>query len=115
MVFDGDCGFCTWAADRLRRWSEGRLEVLPWQVTDLEPLGLTAEECAGALQLVGPGVHAAGGEAVARALRECRQPWRLVGAVLAMPVVAPAAEWGYARVAANRHRLPGATPACRIA
>jgi predicted DCC family thiol-disulfide oxidoreductase YuxK len=114
LVFDGDCAFCTSSAQRLRGWSRADLQIVAWQKSDLAALGLTAEDCAAAVQLVAPTGTLAGGRAVARALQHCRQPWRAVGQVLAWAPLQPAVEWGYRRMAANRHRLPGATDACRL-
>lgn len=114
LVFDGDCGFCTWSAARIDRWAGGQLDVVPWQRTDLAALGLTEAQCSIAVQYVDADGVASGGAAVARALRRCRQPWRTVGAVLALPWLGPVVERGYVVVAANRHRLPGATPACAL-
>lgn len=111
VVYDGDCGFCAGSALRLRQWSDGRLDILPWQQADLRALGLTPEQCAAAVQFVAPHGRASGGAAVAAALSACRQPYRAAGAVLAWRAMGPAVEWAYAMVAANRHRLPGAT--CR--
>ena len=112
LVFDGDCGFCTWSARIADRWAQGRLAVVPWQAAELDDLGLTAAACAEAVQYVGEGVHGSGAEAVARALLLCRVPAPLVGRTLLRRHVAPVAERAYRVVAANRHRLPGATPAC---
>jgi predicted DCC family thiol-disulfide oxidoreductase YuxK len=114
LVFDGDCGFCTWSADRLRRWSGSALVIVPWQRADLGALGLTEQECATAVQCVAPDGRFSGGRAVARALQGCRQPWHSVGQVLAWPALQPLVERGYVMVAANRHRLPGSTPACAL-
>ena len=114
LVFDGDCGFCTWSAARIRRWAAGTLDVVPWQLADLTALGLTEEQCASAVQFVDADGVASGGAAVARALLRCREPWRTAGRVLALPWLAPVVERGYVVVAANRHRLPGATPACAL-
>ena len=109
LVYDGDCGFCTSSAHRLLRWSGGSLAVAPWQTADLEALGLTPDECSTAVQLVSPTVRASGGAAVAAALLACPQPYRAAGALLAWRPLHPLVERAYALVAANRHRLPGAT------
>lgn len=114
LVFDGECGFCTWSADRLRRWAGGGLAVVPWQRTDLSSLGLTQAQCAAAVQFVGSDGRAAGGAAIARALLRCPQPWRSAGLVLSRPWLTPAVERGYSLFAAHRHRLPGGTPACSL-
>ena len=114
LVFDGDCGFCTWSAARIERWASGSLDVVPWQRTDLTRLGLAEAQCSAAVQYVDGDGASSGGAAIARALQRCRQPWRTFGRVLAQPWLAPVVERGYVVVAANRHRLPGATPACAL-
>ena len=114
VVFDGDCAFCTWSADRLRRWSSGRLRTVPWQWADLQLLGLTPEDCAASVHYVTGGRRFRAGAAVAQALLACREPWRTAGQVMALPRVAPITERAYRLFAANRHRLPGSTPACRV-
>ena len=114
LVFDGDCGFCTWSARRIEGWAAGALDVVPWQRADLASLGLSESQCSAAVQFVDPSGVASGGAAVARALQRCREPWRSVGRVLARTWLAPVVERGYVIVAANRHRLPGATPACAL-
>ena len=109
LVYDGDCGFCTTSAHRLVRWSGGSLDVIPWQMADLEALGLTPGECSSAVQLVSPTTRASGGTAVAAALLACRQPYRAAGALLGWQPLHPLVQRAYALVAANRHRLPGST------
>ena len=44
LVFDGDCGFCTTSARVGQRWL-GLADVEPWQMIDLDELGLTDEQC----------------------------------------------------------------------
>jgi len=114
LVFDGDCGFCTWSASRLASWSRGDLVTVPWQRADLAALGLTEDQCAAAVQYVDLRGSRSAGRAVAAALLQCRQPWRTAGVVMSAPVLAPLVERAYRTVAANRHRLPGSTPACRL-
>ncbi len=114
LVFDGDCGFCTWSALRVEAWAQGRLEIAAWQRTDLVALGLTEPECAQSVQFVERGEHWGGAEAIARALVHCRVPGPSVGRLLMRPRIAPLAQRAYVLVAANRHHLPGATPACAV-
>lgn len=114
VVYDGDCAFCTSSARRLRGWSRGRLDVVAWQEADLRSLGLTAEKCAAAVQFLSPQGYDSGGRAIASALRRCREPYRSAGRLLDWAPLRPGVEWAYQQVAANRHRLPGATAACRL-
>lgn len=111
LVYDGDCAFCTRWALWAQRHSVG-LDVVPWQVADLAALGLSADECAAAVQYVDDGGRSPGAAAVASALRACRAPYRFVGTVITWPVMQSLADRAYAVVAGNRHRLPGGTAAC---
>jgi len=116
LVFDGDCGFCTTSA----RWFERHiapadLRVTPWQRTDLAALRLTPGECNDAVQWVNAtGDHASGAAAAAAALRASGGLWRPVGVLLDLPGIRRVATIAYRLVAANRHRLPGGTPACKV-
>jgi predicted DCC family thiol-disulfide oxidoreductase YuxK len=113
LLFDGDCGFCTAAAGRLSRWSRGDLTVEPWQQTDIAALSITPEQCAEAVWFAEGPHRSSGGAAIADALGHCRQPWRAIGAVIGWRAIARLTEGAYRIVAANRHRLPGSTTACR--
>lgn len=116
LVFDGDCGFCTTWAERVRdRWRRPP-EIAAWQLTDLESLGLDAERAADAVWFVRGSVRASGHAAIAELLRA--QPGfgaRLLGTVLITPPFSLGARLGYRLVARFRHRLPGGTPACAVA
>lgn len=116
LVYDGDCGFCTVCA----RWIEARLPggtpVVPWQsIADLAALGLTEDDVRRAAYWIDADGAAYGGHlAVARALVAAGGGWRVVGRIVASRPVAPLAAVVYRVVAANRHRLPGSTDACRV-
>lgn len=114
LIYDGDCGFCT----RSVRWVERlpvRLRIVPWQEADLAALRITEARARHEVLLVDPTGHVSGGaDAVAQVLKHCRVPWSLMGSAMSAPGVRFAAERGYRWVADNRHRLPGATPACQL-
>jgi predicted DCC family thiol-disulfide oxidoreductase YuxK len=116
LLYDGDCAFCTSSVNVLRRHVRPRADLQPWQRADLEHLGVSAEQCRTSIQWISsPGAPAlTRGRAVAAVLKVGRQPWPAVSAVLQLPGVASAVDLGYRLVAANRHRLPGSTPACRL-
>lgn len=119
-MYDGDCAFCSSCARFIERRIHTSARVQAWQRLDLPALGLTADECAGAVQWVGEdGSVAAGPVAIARLLRRAERlsghlVWRPAGAVLGtrpgLALAWPAYRW----VARNRHRLPGGTPACAL-
>ena len=116
LVFDGDCGFCTWSVNVIRRWIRPRAQIVAWQLTDLDQLGLRMDECAEAVQFVEiDDSHTTGARAVAAMLRRSPQPWPLAGIVMDLPGVALVADRAYKLIARNRYKLPGATPACKIA
>jgi len=113
LLFDGDCGFCTTAAGLAARVAPDAV-VVPYQRADLDALGVRAEDAAAALQWVATdGRVYAGAAAAARLLVSAGRAWRPIGRLLLLPGVRTVADLGYRLVAANRHRLPGGTPACR--
>jgi predicted DCC family thiol-disulfide oxidoreductase YuxK len=113
LLFDGDCGFCSSSA-RLAARLAPDVAVQPYQQSDLAALDLTAGQCAEALQWVGPGGPAAGAAAVARLLIAAGKGWAFAGRLLLTPGIRLLAGVVYRAVAANRYRLPGGTPACRV-
>ena len=115
LVFDGDCGFCTTTANWIKKNSRVALEIVPYQWTDLNQYGLTAEEAAAKVQLVVGDKVFAGHNCMAKLL--LIQPnvfVKLVGAVMVMPVIEPISARLYTWIAANRQKLPGGTPACKL-
>jgi predicted DCC family thiol-disulfide oxidoreductase YuxK len=113
LVFDGECGFCSSCARLLERIGP-QAEIVPWQVADLDALGITAAEAAEAVRWIeADGAVRSGHEALAAALIAAGRPWRIAGWALLLPGVSPLAATGYRLVARNRGRLPGGTPACR--
>ncbi|MFL6240769.1 MAG: thiol-disulfide oxidoreductase DCC family protein [Actinomycetes bacterium] len=113
LLFDGDCGFCTSAAGAAARIAP-HVTVLPWQRADLDAFGVRPEAAAEELQWVqSDGRVYGGGVATARFLVAAGKGWKLIGWLLLLPGVSLVTKVAYKVVAANRHRLPGATPACR--
>ncbi|MFJ6697992.1 thiol-disulfide oxidoreductase DCC family protein [Streptomyces sp. NPDC091272] len=113
LVFDGDCGFCTASAEFAVRHVRPRCEVVAWQFSDLEALGVRQERAEYEVLWVTPvGTVYGGAQAVAKALLSAGGAWPLVGALLTLPPVRWVAHGLYRLVADNRHRLPGGTAAC---
>ena len=114
LVYDGDCGFCTTCVHLLERIGPDA-EIVPWQLTDLVALGITEEQAADAVQLVGvDGTVRSGHEAVATVLGSAGRIWRVAGRALLLPGMSWVAARAYRLIAANRYRLPGGTPACAV-
>ena len=115
LLFDGDCAFCTRSADLARRVLPAGVDVVAWQFADLDAFGTTAERARSEVLWVDrDGTVSGGAPAVARLLRAAGLPWSLFGVVLSVPPVRWVAPSVYRLVAANRYRLPGGTPACRV-
>ena len=114
LVFDGDCGFCTTAANWFSRHAITTADIASWQSLDLATVGLTEAEVSSAVYWVEDGRSHRGADACVKALQTCRGPWRLLGRVAAIPPLIWLARLAYPIVAKNRYRLPGSTDACRI-
>jgi predicted DCC family thiol-disulfide oxidoreductase YuxK len=115
LIFDGDCGFCTTTANWIKKNSRVAIEISPYQWTELAQYGLTADEAAAKVQLVVGDKVFAGHNCMAKLL--LIQPnvfLKLVGAVMVMPVIEPISAKLYTWIAANRQKLPGGTPACKL-
>jgi len=115
LIYDGDCGFCTASARWLQARLPGAAAVTPHQAIDLAPVGLTEAETSRAAYWVDEtGSTHRGAAAIAAALAACGGTWGIIGRLLAIPPLSWLASGVYAVVARNRHRLPGATDACRL-
>ncbi|MFF3437180.1 DCC1-like thiol-disulfide oxidoreductase family protein [Streptosporangium sp. NPDC002721] len=115
LVFDGDCGFCTTSVRFAERRVGVRARVVPWQFADLRALGVTRERAEREVLWVAEDGRVSGGaQAVARLLIAAGLPWSPLGFVLRVPPFRWVARGVYRLVAANRHRLPGGTPACAL-
>jgi predicted DCC family thiol-disulfide oxidoreductase YuxK len=114
LVYDGDCAFCT-SSVRLLEKIGPTAEMVAWQLTDLDALGLTEEEASAAVQWVETdGTIRSGHEAIAAALSSAGGVWALAGRALLLPGISQIAAVSYRLIADNRYRLPGGTPACAV-
>ncbi|REF36571.1 thiol-disulfide oxidoreductase DCC family protein [Thermasporomyces composti] len=115
LLYDGDCGFCTWSAELLDRWVGTSATLIPWQLADHAALGTTPSRAEREVLWVGTDGRVEGGvAAVARVLRTGRRGWRPLGVLLSLPPVRWLGSGLYWLIARNRHRLPGGTPACAL-
>jgi predicted DCC family thiol-disulfide oxidoreductase YuxK len=113
LVYDGDCAFCTRSVRFLERYVFRRPRIVPWQQTDLAPLGLTTEMCQTAVQWVdGEGSVSSGHRAVAHTLIHGGGIWKMIGRCIVLPGVGAISAVVYRWVADNRHRMPGGTAEC---
>jgi len=86
FLFDGDCAFCSSCARWIERHLPRQPRVLAWQLTELEPLGVTAAEAAEAVQWVGA-QRGSGADAVGRLLAYQGGLWAVAGRLLLLPGV----------------------------
>jgi predicted DCC family thiol-disulfide oxidoreductase YuxK len=115
LVYDGDCGFCTQSAMWCRRRFRRAVDVAPWQSLDLAAFGLTERQVTTAAYWIDRrGGRHRGHAAIGRALLAMRGGWPVVGLLVLTPPLSLLARLGYWLTAKNRHRLPGATEACRL-
>ncbi|MFI5255379.1 MAG: thiol-disulfide oxidoreductase DCC family protein [Candidatus Limnocylindrales bacterium] len=123
VLYDRDCGFCTWAADWIRRFDrDGRLSIVALQDAPADPdLAPVAEshDLRCALHAVDEdGTVHRGGDAILE-IQERLPGGAWITAWRTLPFSADLAEWAYATAARNRDvlgRLVGAdeTAACEI-
>jgi len=115
LIFDGDCAFCTSSVSFADRWIRPPVEAVPWQRADLAALGLTAAQCDEAVQYRdAAGRWHSAGRAIAALLSDSRLPWSALGWLARVPGLAWLVDRGYELVSANRSKLPGGTPACKM-
>jgi predicted DCC family thiol-disulfide oxidoreductase YuxK len=108
LVYDGDCGFCTWTASLGSRVLPAPVDVVPFQRADLPALGLSLPEVETAVQWVAPDRSAvAGHRAIAAWLIASGFPWSLLGRSMLLPLVSPLCARIYHVISVNRHRIPG--------
>lgn len=116
LIYDGDCAFCTRAAEWTKAHVRPDATIFAYQTADLWALGVNPQACQRSVQWVQrPCTEAlTEGSAIAAVLKSGRRPWRWVGRILEFPGVSRLADFIYRRVSANRHRLPGGSSACKV-
>jgi predicted DCC family thiol-disulfide oxidoreductase YuxK len=117
FLYDGDCAFCTSCARFIERNIPTSAAVTPWQLADLDALGVSPADAEASVQWIdrrsGRPVRAAGPAAIADLLIDAGSYWGALGRLLGLRPVRWIADPAYRLVAGNRHRLPGGTAACR--
>ncbi|OIV36172.1 hypothetical protein BIV57_17570 [Mangrovactinospora gilvigrisea] len=114
LLFDGDCGFCTRAAEAGERFVRPRVRIAAWQLDGT--YGVAEERLLREVVLVTPRGEVYGGAVAVAKTLACGGgwAWRVAGAVMQLPGVRLLADAVYRWIAAHRYRLPGGTPACRL-
>lgn len=114
LLYDGDCGFCSRTVRWLRARGDG-LVAAPSHSVDLDEVGLTDEQVTTEVWWIAADGTAQGGHrAIGMALWSLGGAWVAAGRFLVLEPVGIVAGPIYAAIARNRHRMPGATDACRI-
>lgn len=115
FLFDGDCGLCQKAIDRMKSRIAPRIDFATYQSVDLDALGVTLATCLeGPVLVRADGSHVVGVGAMAGMLRTARNPYPFFGRVMMAPVVSQLLNRVQSVFYQNRHRLPGGTEACRL-
>jgi predicted DCC family thiol-disulfide oxidoreductase YuxK len=120
LIFDGDCAFCTSAAN----WIRTRVDdptathvVASQTLSDvfLADHELTRADVDEAIWWIGDDGTQRAEAAFAASLERWRRPWWLVGRALAARPLQRVGAAVYPVVARNRHRLPGADASYAVA
>lgn len=115
LIFDGDCGFCTTAANFIVKNSKTKIVAVPWQRTDLSKFSLTEAQVADQVYLVVDADSFGGHEAFAMVFRVQPNSFvRFMGKMMMSRYLRWFAAPTYRLVAKYRHKLPGGTPACKL-
>lgn len=115
LIFDGECGMCRQAVERLQRWDrEHRLRYVPFQDENaVARFGIALPALAAAMHLVLPdGRVYAGADAVPE-LGKLLPGKRWWAWGFAVPGVKPVARHVYRRIAERRHCAVRGLPASR--
>lgn len=108
LLFDGDCGVCSWSAEIAKRMDR-QFIVEPYQTFDESELmrfGITYEKCSRALQVITRRGRVYAGAFGVNYFLWRRFPWSLlVFLIYAIPVLLLFEALGYRVIADNRHRI----------
>ena len=115
LIFDGDCAFCTSSAGWIERRLPDGVRVAPWQILELDTYGLTERDVTTAAYWIDDAGRAHRGHlGIGRSLIAAGGGWAVAGRLIITPPISWVAKPVYALIARYRHRMPGATEACRI-
>jgi predicted DCC family thiol-disulfide oxidoreductase YuxK len=113
LIYDGDCAFCNRSLQfglRNLRWFPA---YMPFQQLTDDAYGHHRSDFEASIWLIGESAEFAGHKAAAWILLQQRNiAHRTLGALIYL--AGPLSALAYRLIAANRHRLPGGTPACEI-
>jgi predicted DCC family thiol-disulfide oxidoreductase YuxK len=110
LLFDGDCGICTWSSEILKRIDRGsQFAILPYQQiseNELLEFGITYERCARAIQVITRSGRVYQGAFGVNYFLWQKFPGKLlVSLIYVVPLLLLFEVIGYRLIADNRHRL----------
>jgi predicted DCC family thiol-disulfide oxidoreductase YuxK len=110
LLFDGDCGICSWSSERVQKMDRRKLFVVqPYQgfaESELQRFGITSKQCSRKVHVIGRHGKIYRGAFGVNYLFWHYWPWKLlVVLIYAFPPVLLLEMLIYAWVARNRHRL----------
>jgi len=110
LLFDGDCGICTWSSEILKRSDRGnQFAIKPYQdfsENELMEFGITYERCDRAIQVITKKGRVYQGAFGANYFLWQKSPGKLlVGLIYLVPLLLLFEVIGYRIIADNRHRL----------
>jgi predicted DCC family thiol-disulfide oxidoreductase YuxK len=110
LLFDGDCGVCTWSAEWVKRMDrDGQFIVEPYQMfaeSELMRFGIDYQDCDRALQVITRRGRVHRGAFGVNYFLWRRFPWSLlVVLIYAIPILLVLELIGYRLVANHRHRI----------
>lgn len=110
LLFDGDCGICTWSSEIAKRMDCGRQFVVePYQMFDeieLKRFGISYAHCTKKLQVITRKGKVHRGAFGVNYFLWKQFPWMLlVILIYALPILLLVELIGYRLIADNRHRI----------
>jgi predicted DCC family thiol-disulfide oxidoreductase YuxK len=112
LIYDGECGICRQAVDRIRRWDrEQVLQYVPFQdEARVARFGIGLPALAAAMHLIVPSGRVYAGADAAPEILRMLPGKRWLAPVFRIPGVMPLARRIYAWIAARRHCLVRGIP-----
>lgn len=110
LLFDGDCGICTWSSEFAKRMDGGKnFLVEPYQMFDERELmrfGISYEQCTKKMQVVTRKRKSYAGAFGVNYFLWKQFPWALLVIVIyALPILLVLELIGYRLIADNRHHI----------
>jgi len=115
VVYDGDCGVCSFLATQVSRWAQADWEFHRGFFDDLKDFGISLQDCQNYLVLISPKGVFLGAEAVLRIFGQ-RRGFYYLSRILLLPPMIWFCKVFYRLFANNRQRISklAGFNACRL-